>query len=210
MNTIEVTMTQLRQGLGELVNRAAYGGERVILVSHGAPRAVIIGIEDLTRWNRVRNRSLGPFKKDATPRPWQERISCANAYSNGRQRITSSLKASPKYCASYARSAMMRSWVCADAGLAIMQVLREPLCDLADALWADWNRQGVTVIAPILWGYEVTSVIRKSTFRKLLAPEDEQNALDAVLRLPVEQRQPADLHQRAWALCTPLQSSDRL
>jgi prevent-host-death family protein len=47
MGTIEVTMTQLRQGLGELVNRAAFGGERVILVSHGAPRAAIISIEDL-------------------------------------------------------------------------------------------------------------------------------------------------------------------
>ena len=52
MSTVEVTMTQLRQGLGELVNRAAYGGERVILVSHGAPRAVIIGMEDLTRLER--------------------------------------------------------------------------------------------------------------------------------------------------------------
>ncbi len=47
MSNIEVTMTQLRQGLGELVNRAAYGGERVILISHGAPRAAIIGIEEL-------------------------------------------------------------------------------------------------------------------------------------------------------------------
>ncbi len=94
----------------------------------------------------------------------------------------------------------MRSWVCADAGLALMQVLREPLCDLADALWADWNRHGVTVIAPVLWGYEVTSVIRKNTFRRLLTPEVEQNALDAVLRLPVQQQQPAGLHQRAWAL----------
>jgi predicted nucleic acid-binding protein len=94
----------------------------------------------------------------------------------------------------------MKSWVCADAGLALLQVLREPLCDLADALWADWNRRGVTIIAPVLWGYEVTSVIRKNTFRKLLAPEDEQNALDAVHRLPVEQWQPAGLHQRAWAL----------
>lgn len=49
MSHIEVTMTELRQGLGELVNRAAYGGERVILVSRGAPRAVILGIEDLKR-----------------------------------------------------------------------------------------------------------------------------------------------------------------
>ena len=94
----------------------------------------------------------------------------------------------------------MRSWVCVDAGLALLQVLREPLSDLADALWADWNRRGVTIIAPVLWGYEVTSVIRKNTFRKLLAPEDEKNALDVVLRLPVEQRQPAGLHQHAWAL----------
>ncbi len=94
----------------------------------------------------------------------------------------------------------MRSLVCVDSGLAIMQVLREPLSDLADALWADWNRHGVTVIAPLLWGYEVTSVIRKNTFRKLLAPEDEEGALDALLRLPVELRQPADLHQRAWTL----------
>lgn len=49
MSNVEVTMTQLRQGLGELVNRAAYGGERIILISHGAPRAVIISIEDLKR-----------------------------------------------------------------------------------------------------------------------------------------------------------------
>lgn len=94
----------------------------------------------------------------------------------------------------------MRSLVCADAGLAIMQVLREPQSDLADALWADWNRQQVTIIAPMLWGYEVTSVIRKNAFRKRLAPEDEQSALDAVHRLPVEQWQPAGLHQRAWVL----------
>lgn len=94
----------------------------------------------------------------------------------------------------------MRSLVCADSGLAIMQVLREPLSDLADALWVEWSRHGVTIIAPLLWGYEVTSVIRKNTFRKLLAPEDEEYALDAVFRLPVELRQPAALHQRAWML----------
>jgi prevent-host-death family protein len=40
-------MTELRQRLGSLVNRAAYGGERVILVSHGEPKAAIIGVEDL-------------------------------------------------------------------------------------------------------------------------------------------------------------------
>lgn len=95
---------------------------------------------------------------------------------------------------------MMKSLVCVDAGLALVQVLREPYSALADALWADWNRQGIKVIAPALWGYEVTSVIRKNTFRKLLAVEDEQRALHAVHRLPVDLWQPPGLHQHAWGL----------
>jgi prevent-host-death family protein len=49
MSEIQVSMTDLRQNLGDLVNRAAYGGERVILVSRGQPRAAIIGIEELRR-----------------------------------------------------------------------------------------------------------------------------------------------------------------
>jgi prevent-host-death family protein len=46
MNEIQVNMSDLRQQLGELVNRAAYGGERIILISHGQPRAVIISMQD--------------------------------------------------------------------------------------------------------------------------------------------------------------------
>ena len=49
MDEIQVSMTALRQNLGDLVNRAAYGGERIVLVSHGEPRAAIIGIADLRR-----------------------------------------------------------------------------------------------------------------------------------------------------------------
>jgi prevent-host-death family protein len=47
MSEIRVSMTTLRQNLGDLVNRAAYGGERIVLVSRGEPRAAIIGIADL-------------------------------------------------------------------------------------------------------------------------------------------------------------------
>jgi prevent-host-death family protein len=49
MDETQVSMTALRQNLGDLVNRAAYGGERIVLVSHGEPRAAIIGIADLRR-----------------------------------------------------------------------------------------------------------------------------------------------------------------
>jgi len=49
MGEIRVSMTELRQGLGDLVNRAAYRGEQIILVSHGQDKAAIIGVNDLTR-----------------------------------------------------------------------------------------------------------------------------------------------------------------
>jgi prevent-host-death family protein len=44
-----VTMSDLRQHLGKLVNRAAYGDERIVLVSHGEPKAVIVGIAEFRR-----------------------------------------------------------------------------------------------------------------------------------------------------------------
>ena len=64
MSNIEVSMTQLRQGLGELVNRAAYGGERIILVSHGAPRAAIVSIEDLRCLGQTVGQEM-PFSYDS-------------------------------------------------------------------------------------------------------------------------------------------------
>ena len=53
MAEIRVSMTELRRRLGELVNRAAYGGERIVLLSRGAPKAAIVGIEQLR--GRTRN-----------------------------------------------------------------------------------------------------------------------------------------------------------
>lgn len=49
MNETRVSMTELRQNLANLINRAAYGGERIVLVSHGEPKAAIVGIQDLRR-----------------------------------------------------------------------------------------------------------------------------------------------------------------
>lgn len=50
-------MSELRQSLGDLVNRAAYGGERIVLVSRGEPKAAIIGVEDLQQLKQL---SSGP------------------------------------------------------------------------------------------------------------------------------------------------------
>jgi prevent-host-death family protein len=49
MREIQVTMSKLRQNLGSLVSRAAYGKERIILIAHGEAKAAIISVEDLQR-----------------------------------------------------------------------------------------------------------------------------------------------------------------
>lgn len=53
MGEIRVSMSELRQSLGDLVNRAAYGGERIVLVSRGEPKAAIIGVEDLQQLKQL-------------------------------------------------------------------------------------------------------------------------------------------------------------
>ena len=53
MAEFQVSMTALRQNLGDLVNRAAYGGERIVLVSHGEPKAAIVGMADLRRLEQI-------------------------------------------------------------------------------------------------------------------------------------------------------------
>jgi prevent-host-death family protein len=42
-----VRISEAREDLAELVNRAGYGGERVQLTRHGRPVAAIISAEDL-------------------------------------------------------------------------------------------------------------------------------------------------------------------
>ena len=52
MGETVVTMTELKQRMGEIVNRVAYGGERVVLLSRGRPKAAIVSLEDLKRLQR--------------------------------------------------------------------------------------------------------------------------------------------------------------
>ena len=54
MAEVKVSLTDLRQNLAHLINRASYGGDRIVLVSHGEPKAAIIGIEELRRLEQGR------------------------------------------------------------------------------------------------------------------------------------------------------------
>lgn len=46
---IKTSISELKAGLSEYINRAAYGKERIIIMSRGKPKAVMIDIETLER-----------------------------------------------------------------------------------------------------------------------------------------------------------------
>jgi len=43
---IEASIGQVKRDISELVNRVAYGGERVVLTSRGRPKAALVSIGD--------------------------------------------------------------------------------------------------------------------------------------------------------------------
>ena len=53
MGTTTISLTEAKRSLGEVVNRVAYGGERIILESRGKPQAAIISVEELARLDEL-------------------------------------------------------------------------------------------------------------------------------------------------------------
>jgi predicted nucleic acid-binding protein len=95
---------------------------------------------------------------------------------------------------------MTNSSVCVDANLALKLVLQEHDSPLARKLWGEWETRNISIIAPALWGYEITSVIRNRVHRGKLSPESGVKAFNTLHRLSIQLIQPAGIHQRAWEL----------
>ena len=51
-----VSIGQVKRDISELVNRVAYGGERIVLTSRGKPKAALVSIEDLERLQQAQTR----------------------------------------------------------------------------------------------------------------------------------------------------------
>jgi prevent-host-death family protein len=56
--TSEIPVTQAREELAELINRVAYGHERIILTRHSKPVACLVPPEDLARLHEVEQEGL--------------------------------------------------------------------------------------------------------------------------------------------------------
>lgn len=90
--------------------------------------------------------------------------------------------------------------VCVDASLALKLVLLEDDSDRAEALWANWITQDITVIAPYLLAYEVSSVIRNKVYRGKITSEDGDLAFAKVHAQGIVLLHPKELAPTAWDL----------
>jgi prevent-host-death family protein len=49
MTVTQISIGQVKRDISELVNRVAYGEERIVLTSRGKPKAAIVSMEDFAR-----------------------------------------------------------------------------------------------------------------------------------------------------------------
>ena len=94
----------------------------------------------------------------------------------------------------------MTSQICIDSGILLKLVLHEPDSHLAEALWRSWVMDGVQLVAPYLFGFEVTAVIRKVTYQGLLTPAIGEQVLKKALEFDVTLQTFTGIHERAWTL----------
>jgi prevent-host-death family protein len=56
MAETRVSIGRIKRDISELVNRVAYGGERIVLTSRGKPKAALVSIEDYEQLERQSER----------------------------------------------------------------------------------------------------------------------------------------------------------
>lgn len=49
----QVSIGQVKRDISELVNRVAFGGERIILTSRGKPKAVLVSVQDYEKLEQL-------------------------------------------------------------------------------------------------------------------------------------------------------------
>lgn len=94
----------------------------------------------------------------------------------------------------------MTSQICVDSGILLKLLLNEPDSHLAEALWHGWVVAGVQPVAPYLFPFEVTAVLRKLTHRGLIQTEMGQQILEKALQFDVTLQTFDGIYERAWQL----------
>lgn len=94
--------------------------------------------------------------------------------------------------------------VCVDASLAIKLVVRESFSDRALDLWQNWIESGVEPIAPPIFPFEVSSVIRNKYVRNELTADEAERAFNLFTRLNLIVLTSETLLKEAWDMAKEL------
>lgn len=94
--------------------------------------------------------------------------------------------------------------VCVDASFVVALVTSEVHSERALARWAEWMREDVEVVTPMLLHYEVTSALRRKVVRGVMSSRDARRSLKEALSLDIELLDPSGLSLRAFDLAARL------
>ena len=92
------------------------------------------------------------------------------------------------------------SQICIDSNIVIRLVLGGPKAEELREQWSEWVEKNVSLIAPPLFLFEITSVIWREVYQKTLTPSQGKKALVAALDQDVQIEYPKNLHARAFEI----------
>lgn len=97
-----------------------------------------------------------------------------------------------------------RSSVCIDANIVVNALTPGPYSIQAINLVDLWGRQQITLLAPSLLGFEVTSALRRMVYQKVINPEHGESAFTAFRQLAIRYSSRGEIFRQAWQLAKEL------
>lgn len=95
-----------------------------------------------------------------------------------------------------------------DANICLALFLPLPYSNAVDKMFKQWGRDETSLLAPVLWEYEIVSGLRRAVFHKIISPDDAHLALQEMDHLQVEVISPSfQLHQQALRISARLEQS---
>ncbi len=94
----------------------------------------------------------------------------------------------------------MSSLACVDASLIIRTLVPGPFTDRALALMGVWRRDEVSLVAPALLAFEVTSVLRRCVYLRKMSPTHGERAFDAFRKINIRLSHRQGIFPLAWEL----------
>lgn len=102
---------------------------------------------------------------------------------------------------------MKASSVCVDANLVVKALTPDTLAARAAYLIDGFQGGGVTLVAPSLLAFEVTSALRRAVFLKYLSAEHGEQAFNLFLAMKFRYVSRSEVVQLAWRLAKSLNLS---